>query len=422
MKIFTIIRDAIKQSVDFLKNKIFNFGKCIASYIRQSRDFIKDYSGIICFYFFTGILILFPIWLYFIGVLKCQSHKDFLKNNLLQFGIIFSGVIVILLLFKLPSIHIKKSHHHQLNTFRNDNSHQLNTFKNAILYLFQNGRPAWILGLAVSNIIIALYFFIPSISSVDRFGTSFTVFIGIIAIFLGTHYLYEKEAPLIGTISLLKKLNKDLENFKSGNLYFVFPALNFGFYTEAIINEKNIFNLENNVWGFNRNNAPDSLAADLFFKLEKIAETRSNTRKAIIYNDKNRANYLKQLYMTYHYMISKKDECQDNIDNENFIKIKIKSYFNNIDVKKCVESAKLISSFFSVTQVKPNELIQPVIVIGDIVYVIADYGMPIFDETKKYFVPLKEEGQPVELICWRRNDASLAKQIVNHIERFIETY
>jgi len=90
-------------------------------------------------------------------------------------------------------------------------------------------------------------------------------------------------------------------------------------------------------------------------------------------------------------------------------------------VKNCVESAKLISSLFEVVKVKPNELIQPVIVIDNIVYLIADYGMPIFDEAENYFVPLKKEGQPVELICWRRTDAALAKQIVNHIDKFIET-
>jgi len=378
---------------------------------------IFEIIGKIILYLFTGILFLFPIWLYLIGVFECQSHIDFLKNNWLRFVIIVICVIVIVLVFTLNSLHLK-------------NSNQSNSFKDEIWYLLKNGKPAWMLGLAVSNIIIALYFFIPSTSPVDRFGTSFTVFIGIIAIFLGIHILYEKEAPIIGTISLLEKLNKDLERFlksKGGNLYFVFPALNLGFYTEAIDRDT----VKEGIFGFDEETGAPCLRGNFSIsKLENnlraIAKSGNfSNRKAIIYNDvEGDEGYLQKLYMTYHYMIFKKIDCQRIIEDRRALEIAINSYYdeNRNVVEKCVESAKIISTHFdNPVKVKPNALIQPVIVIGDIVYVIADYGMPYYDVTGKFFVPLKDEGQPVELICWRRTDKALANQIVNHINNFIET-
>ena len=309
-----------------------------------------------------------------------------------------------------------------------NDSHQLNSFKNEVFYLFKNGKPAWITGLAISNITIALYFFIPSISKVDRFDASFGIFLGILAIFLGIHILYEKDAPLIGTSSLLEKLHKDLNTFKGDKIYFVFPALNLGFYTEAIFKNKNVFgpqNAPNNENIFY--NDIGSSVKDFYDDLEKITKKSKSNHvfKAIIYDDDDNDdnNYIKKFYMTYHYMISKEDECQSliiNKEKEN-IKDNINALNNDQSVEKCVESARFFNKLFQLTKVKPNELIQPVIVIDKIVYLIADYGMPIYDETDKYFVPLKKEGRPVELICWRRTDAALANAITNHIDKFIET-
>lgn len=362
-------------------------------------------------YSIAAVLSIFPIYLYIIGVFECQSHIAFLKERFWQWGLIGLGVIGILIIIWL---------------MRQKDVHDFNNFWGELKYLFTNGKPAWILGLAISNIIIAFYFFIPSLSHVDRFGTSFTIYIGVLVIFLGIHYLYEKEAPLIGTMSLLEKLNKDLDNFKGGYLYFVFPALNFGFYTEAIINGKKIFGPQNGSYTFFEKT---SLAADLGIKLNDIKTRKSiqlpSKSKAIIYKYDANENYLNKLYAAYHYMISEEEKCQKYIQENKISELKgsIEALYQNEAVINCVESAKLISSIFEEkAEIKPNEfIIQPIIVIGNIVYMIADYGMPIYDEDEKFFVPLKNEGQPIELICWRRTDAVLAQQIVNHIDRFIKT-
>ena len=363
-------------------------------------------------YILTVILIIFPIGLYVLGVNQCKSLIEILQKCCWQYYMIGLGGIVVVICLILV--------HNESTSFK--------PYKYQIWYFLKNGRPAWILGLAFSNIIVALYFLIPFSIEVDRFNTSFGVFLGILAIFLGFHFLYENEAPLIGTKSLLERLILDLKKFEGGDLRFVFPALNLGFYTEEI--QENKINYTNRAF----HEDPRTLSSSLYFQLERIIRVKGNviksTRKAIIYNDTdtNNQNFLEKMYMAYHYMIKNKADCQSNINNKNHLQTSILDLRENSDVLKCIESARLISELFNddqqaiIKKVSPNKMIQPVIVVDDIVYLIADYGMPIYDSFYDIFVPLKEEGKPVDLICWRRQDKLLARQIVNHINRFIDTY
>jgi hypothetical protein len=363
----------------------------------------------------TIFLVLFPILLYLIGVFDWVTCKTYLKDNNWQIWILGLSIILILLNIKVTFF---------------SNRHHLNTIKNEIKYLFKNGKPAWILGLAFSNLFVSLYFLIPSLTKVDRFDASFGIFLGVLTIFVGIHILYDKEAPILGTINLLDKLNKDLDNYKGGDIYFVFPALNLGFYTETILHNQNFFIPDNGQMKFKIHNSP---AAKLYFQIreinDKLYQLKPGDIKAVIFNNNESnngaENYIKKFYMSYHFMISNKDKMNDILKLPlTELKEKIEPLTTDDTVNSCVESANKFLEFFldeNILFVKPNEMLQPIIVIDNIVYVIADYGMPVYDNTNDFFVPIRNESHPVELYCWRRKDASLARAIKDHIDNFFAT-
>ena len=77
---------------------------------------------------------------------------------------------------------------------------------------------------------------------------------------------------------------------------------------------------------------------------------------------------------------------------------------------------KKLDSRITLKFIAPGDFPQHLIMIGDIVYIIASYGLPIWDG--KMFQPLKEKDVAY-LITFRRKDTNLANAIDNHLKTLI---
>lgn len=351
------------------------------------------------------LLALIPIALYIIGFCdENDSTKKFLHN----FYFYSIGWKEITILTCLLAIFVT------IISLRQNNKYL--PVKNEILYVVKNGKYPILIGFAISNILLVLYFWIsPSNFQIDRSGTSIGIFLSVMTIILGVHFLYEKEAPIIGSLNLLERITLDLKyQYKGGPFYIVFPALNIGFYTERFLMQRSIINDRND------NFEENTIIGSMLNEIQKISHNQDGMTiapkfRAIIYDDE----FVEELYKTYHDMIYNKSKEQIKksleIDSDDASEIA------EAAVKECLDSCKIINELFEVTSVHPSQLVQPIIIVGDIVYVIADYGMPFYNNEKKKFDQIHEQSKPVELICWRRKDISLANSIELHLDKFIET-
>jgi|GEM_PF-3034533 len=403
---------------------------------------LKTVLGICSF-----VLIVFPIALYILNIPGLEGFfSDYEKIRCCKTDNVWKTVLLITCLVTLILLI-------SLSFFLNKGD-KISSLAREVKYLLKNGFYAFIGGLALSNLLISLYFFIPAHENVDRFNTSIGIYLGVLTIVLGIHWLYEKEAPIIGTRNLLEKLLIDLHNACSPRVLknlrkikvdfiCVFPALNLGFYTEYAIDErlKSLYGTIGSKIEFKETN---DLSSQFYYMLKHIAAKYDDGCNLIgvTYDEE----HIRNLYEVYHYMIKYDDEYKKLFETEeagtagtagaagaagtikelDITKLKndIATRFNTEDksiVDACVKSAIDFKNYVKCTEVLPNYMIQPVIVINDIVYIIADYGLPVYDGKENYFIPIKNENEPVELICWRRKDAALAKAIKEHISEFCRT-
>lgn len=369
------------------------------------KPYIKTRIGDIFKYALICILICIPLFLYILGAncneLWAQETISYLNAHSWEEWLLIIGLIIFFL--QIIILILKK------------NGHQ-HTLLAEIKFVFTNGMHAVFLGLSISFVLLSFYFLVPNMAMVDRFDTSFGIFASVMAIILGIHFLYERDAPLVGTLNLLKQINIDLKKFDGGDIYIMFPALNLGFYTDHILNEKDIY--QDDISELRNRNG--SVAGEFF---QRIKDCKADY-KANIYGVFYEEDCIRSLYNSYHYMNMKsnKKECKELIHNSN--KELLKSKINEIAISektiidKCINSSDWFIDLCKIKKpLKPNEFPQPIILINDIVYVIVDYGMPFYNIEKNFFEPV--ETEPAELIGWRRKDSALTSSIKKHLNKQI---
>jgi len=239
----------------------------------------------------------------------------------------------------------------------------------------------------------------------SRLTTIFQIYVTIAGALLTLKVLvYRNLAPIVDVEELLMRLREDLKaNTKAGaRLWIVFPALNIGYYRylpEIMLNQqKHIY----------RQYASE---------LNDCAERLGQRAVAVTYTD----DHCRKLFTCY-------TRANNPGTPEGVAKAKMTA-------ERCTEEAiKLCHAGFpwkpgevppahsspagTHVEIEPNEFPQPVIVIGNVVYIILSYGLPFYDSEVGDFQAIQGEHR-VEVIVTRHEDSVLADMIENHLKTLV---
>jgi len=281
---------------------------------------------------------------------------------------------------------------------------ELRDIKAELRFVFAHAKTAWSIGGGTACIVTGLYFLVPATNALhERFEGVFSIFISVIGVALAVHVLYRNMAPIVGTPRLLDSIIDDLHNCSDQSaIWLVYPALNFGFY-RSLRNGESVWNHRNQVFDFRHR------CGKFYRALRDALESKPLQAIAITYG---KDKYLK-LFDVYHKMIKDEKEKSSPVDY----------------VRLCTKSAELLSNLFESStssnvrfeQFDADQFPQHVIIIGDVVYIIVSYGIPIYDKESDAFIPLEGENEPADVLTWRRKDAVLAKTISSHLNKLLET-
>jgi hypothetical protein len=192
---------------------------------------------------------------------------------------------------------------------------------------------------------------------------------------------------------LLERITEDISSCdKNTSIWFVYPALNIGYYRSLDANGKSSEITE----GDTIRNVIDE--NHYYSKFRSILRTKSDRLriKAITYP----CTLYEPLYKQYeknHFVTSTEIKPRDD------------------RIKGCAKDAEDLVKTKGINHIEipPNLFPQPVIIIGDFVYSITSYGLPDYDLSTKSFVGGEREF--VSFLVYRRQDKQLAKKITKHL-------
>jgi hypothetical protein len=261
-------------------------------------------------------------------------------------------------------------------------------------------QSSWSLGSGIACMAIGTFFLFPSDSNLaSRFEASLGLYTGILGATLAINAFYRQTAPITDADSLLKNLNYDLNACPDrSKIWFVYPALNIGYYRS--LQEA----------GINREDIDHRLPNNCPYEDFRVALRRRATRlgrdrvTAVTYP----SSLYKVLYQRY----------EENIHGS--------SNINSDRVNGCAEEAQSLTGDFTTKELSPEAFPQHVIIIGDVVYTVMSYGLPIYKpDPQSPDDPINNvwggkfvagEPQPASLLVYRREDPILSKLISNHLE------
>jgi hypothetical protein len=203
-------------------------------------------------------------------------------------------------------------------------------------------------------------------------------------------------------------LERDLTRCeKRCKIRIVYPALNIGFYRATTAGEKPFLDRA----------TPNSehIFGDFCYAFQDVVQKMRPDITVFTYD----VELYRPLYVAYDTMI--REDRAGNLPGD-----------HGVVVDGCVASAEWLANVLSkrrqelidsgeadpsvrLVRTPPDRLPGHVIVIDDVVYMIASYGIPIWDGQR--FVPIEKEDKPADLITWRREDSALASLIVAHLEK-----
>lgn len=144
--------------------------------------------------------------------------------------------------------------------------------------------------------------------------------------------------------------------------------------------------------------------------LRNVVQWSKRESGAITYSVSSYQN----LYQSYHKMV--KSPLKQRIDEARLLNACVKHATDLLTIFKN-EQNKNRTAKVVVKEIHPRENFpQHVIIIGDIIYIIASYGLPIYDNNLNDFVVPKGEEKVADLLTWRRRDGELADTIIRHLK------
>ena len=292
-------------------------------------------------------------------------------------------------------------------------------------FIMYNAKAAWSVGSGLIAIVVGLYLWVyldDKTQPGDVFRVVSPIYLTVLGVSLGTHVLYKKTAPIIGTERLLEAIYDDLKSVYSSKkhpyVWLVYPALNIGFYRNRRAAWKEGV-------GFTDHS--------IFRKIETVIQaiiTSTEILNVELYAVAYPHALYKELYTVYHNSHKATKEINDTngqqvvdtcISSANRL-LKLFDIRSNVfakgDQETTLVSAEEKGEIFA-CEIHPNKFPQEVIIIGDVVYIIASYGLPMY--TNGHFEPFPSTNLAY-LISWRRHDPELAKTVRMFLKNYIQNY
>jgi hypothetical protein len=284
-----------------------------------------------------------------------------------------------------------------LYMFFDGENHEWEDFQSEFKFAVLHAGTAWSLGVAVASLLAASYFSLPDAKAHERFGTAFGFYFSALGVTLAVHAFYRQYAPITNLDFLLLRLIDDLTNKdRCHRIYFSYPALNIGYFRHR------------------RTAGEDARlhSEDVFWKFrEAIRESAPRCKTKVTLLTYPLEAYPK-LYATY-----AKLATPDRPD----------SAAATDAAKNAVQFIEdVIGGDFrygALSEIDPQEFPQHCIIVGDIIYTIVTFNMPIYKPNDKDFEPLHNvngHGKLADLYVYRREDKGFADAVARHFDEFIK--
>jgi membrane protease YdiL (CAAX protease family) len=280
--------------------------------------------------------------------------------------------------------------------------------KKEFIYIFHDSTVAWIIGLWVGSVIsgfVLLFFGVFDYTHAEVNPSAFdivSIYVGSVLGVLAIRAFYKSLHPIYDELELIKQITSDLNNAKNNaSIWFSFPALNlcqFRVVTHLVKHGGKEFKEYTTALN------------------TKITQEHSEFH-GICYNKDN---------------INKLFDKYGEINNDSLITnladaiIACKNVAGGfVDSIKGAESNNLKSKFYEMI---PENPVESFIIIGDVVYTIQAWGLPVYKVTEingtkvgKFENPFKgaTTSKLVKLIAYRQHDGELARTIIERTKTII---
>lgn len=259
--------------------------------------------------------------------------------------------------------------------------------------------PAFIIGTCIGAIGSGIHLFYSEGGPAhERYDTVIGIYLSAITASLGIRAFYDRLIPITSVNTLVRRVTADLKRCREGGLLIVYPALNLGYFRNALA-------------GSTR------LVDELSKALQECAEELKDAH-AVTYSQA----HIDMLYQTYaeaHGKAELATQCAKNAKQMSSDLVRAVGRSQGPDADNYVTQ----HYFDHIHSVNPDAFPQHVIVIGSITYVMVSYGLPIYRPPKngvqESFEMLTGEHKLVEIVAYRREDSALAHMITSHLRQLL---
>ena len=259
--------------------------------------------------------------------------------------------------------------------------------------------PAFIAGMCIGAIGTGIHLFYSEGGPAhERYDTVIGIYLSAITASLGIRAFYDRLIPITSVNTLVRRVTADLKRCREGGLWIVYPALNIGYFRNAVNESK----------GF---------IEELSKALQECGEELKDAH-AVTYSPTN----IQMLYATYAQSHGRADLAKGCTDNALQMS---RDLVRAVGRKKTQDADNYVNEHSAdhIHYVNPDAFPQHVIVIGSITYVMVSYGLPIFRSPTEQgscgsFEVLNGD-QLVEIVAYRREDSALAHMITSHLRQLL---
>ena len=269
------------------------------------------------------------------------------------------------------------------------------------IYIFHDSTIAWVLGLLVGSIIsgtIMLFFGKLKYTHAEVNPSAFdivSIYVGSVLGVLAIRAFYKSLHPIYNELDLIKMITKDLASAKANEkIWFSFPAFNLCH-----------FRVETNI----RNTGKEDFEA---FVEELNAKISSNHYEVngICYTKDN----IEKLYDKYGEINASSIEATKLANAVSNCKSVASGFYDNMTT---TTATSMKTNYFPL---KPENPIESFVIIGEIVYTIQAWGLPIFKNGNFEDAFTRATGSKlVKLIAYRQHDKELSRTIIERTKSIL---
>lgn len=259
--------------------------------------------------------------------------------------------------------------------------------------------PAFIAGTCVGAIGTGIHLFYSEGGPAhERYDTVIGIYLSAITASLGIRAFYDRLIPITSVNTLVRRVTADLKRCREGGLWIVYPALNIGYFRNAV-------------------NQSTRLIEELSKALQECAVELKDAH-AVTYSPP----HIQMLYTTYAQSHARTDLAKDCTDNalqmsRDLVRAVGRSKVQDADSYVNGHGAKHLH------YINPDAFPQHVIIIGSITYVMVSYGLPIYrpptEQSSDGSFEVLNSDQLVEIVAYRREDSALAHMITTHLRQLL---